>query len=255
MLESLGHGEPTVVLVHGLGLNRHMWQWQVPALAQSHRVVTYDLCGHGDAALPPDRPTLALFSAQLAGILDRLSIETAAIVGFSLGGMIARRFAMDHPQRLTGLVIMHSPHRREPEARAAVQARADQARRHGPEATVDQALAARWFTDDFRAAHPEIMDRVRHWVMANRPDVYPEIYQLLVDGVDELVAPDPPIACPTLVITGGEDHGNSPAMARAIAGEIPGARTLIIDGLRHMGMMEQPERYNRELLAFLAQLA
>ena len=96
------------------------------------------------------------------------------------------------------------------------------------------------------------MGQVRRWVLANRKDVYPSIYQVLVDGVDELAAPDPPIGCPTLVITGSADHGNSPAMAEAIAADIPGARTLIFDGLRHMGLVEQPEAYNRALLAFLA---
>ena len=126
MHEIAGSGAPTVVLVHGLGLNRHMWQWQVPALLQQYRVLNYDLYGHGDAPVPPKRPTLGLFSAQLAELLDRLSIDKVAIVGFSLGGMIARRFAMDHPERLERLVIMHSPYRRDAAARAAVQARVDQ---------------------------------------------------------------------------------------------------------------------------------
>ena len=91
---------PVVVLVHGLGLNRACWQWTLPALSDRYRVVTYDLFGHGQSAPPPETPSLALFSRQLTGLLDHLDIPAAAIVGFSLGGMIARRVAQDAPQRL-----------------------------------------------------------------------------------------------------------------------------------------------------------
>lgn len=245
-----GTAGPAVVLIHGLGLNRGMWQWQEGTLGKHYRVIAYDLYGHGESPPPPAPPTLSMFADQLRMLLDRLEIERAAIAGFSLGGMIARRFAMDHGDRLWALAILNSPHRRDPEARQAIQARVHQARRDGPEATVDAALA-RWFTGDFRRRRPEIMDLVRHWVLANDKTIYPEIYQVLVDGVDELVAPHPPIAGPTLVMTGEADYGNSPAMTMAIAAEIADARTVILPGLRHMAMVEAPDLFNAQLLAFL----
>ena len=76
---------PVVVPIHGLGLNRHIWQWGEPALPARYRVLRYDLFGHGDCA----------------------------IVGFSLGGMINRRFAQDHPDRSRGADdyrVASSPH-------------------------------------------------------------------------------------------------------------------------------------------------
>ena len=82
----------------------------------------------------------------------------------------------------------------------------------------------RWFTDPFRIANPAVMDQVRKWIMANQKDVYAPIYQVLVDGVTELVAPQPPIRVPTLVMTADEDYGNSVEMSRAIAAEIPAPR-------------------------------
>lgn len=243
-------GAPVVVLIHGLGLNRACWQWLVPDLAARYRVLTYDLPGHGQSAAPPPSPTLRTLSDHLAALLDHLGIARAALVGFSLGGMIARRFAQDHPARVSALGILHSPHRRTPEAQAAVVARVGQARTEGPKATVEAALV-RWFTDSFRAANPEMMDLVRSWVMANDPVVYPSIYGILAEGVDEVVAPNPPIAVPTLVITGDEDYGNGPEMTRAIAAEIAGAEALILPGLRHMALAEDPPAVNRPLVAFL----
>ena len=180
-----GSTGPVVVLVHGLGLNRHMWRWQTAALVQRYRVVTYDLYGHGNSPLPPAAPSLSLFSGQLLALLDDLRIDKAAVAGFSLGGMIVRRFAMDHPDRLWALAILNSAHQRDVAAHEAIQARVHQARRDGPRATVDAALQ-RWFTKSYIDSHPDIADLIRTWVLANDPAVYPDIYQVLVDGVGEL---------------------------------------------------------------------
>lgn len=251
--ESFGSGPRVIALVHGLGLNRHSWQSQVPALAGTHRVITFDLHGHGDSSVPPTTPSLTVFSDQLAELLDHLGIARASVFGFSLGGMIARRFAMDHADRLETLGILHSAHARDKAAHDAIQARVVQAAREGPAATVEAALS-RWFTDGFRLSHPQMMDEVRRWILANRKDIYAPIYQVLVDGVTELVAPSPPIAAPSLVMTGEEDYGNSPAMSRAIAAEIPGSELVILPGLRHMALAEAPELFNAQLLAFLSRV-
>lgn len=243
-------GAPVVVLVHGLGLNRECWQWLVPDLSRRTRVLTYDLTGHGQSPAPPPEPALKTLSGQLVALLDHLAIAQAGIVGFSLGGMIARRFAQDHPDRVAALAILHSPHRRSAQDQGAIVARVAQARAEGPQATVEAALV-RWFSDAFRAANPEMMALVRSWVLANDPAVYPALYRILADGIDEVVAPQPPITAPTLVMTGADDHGNGPAMTRAIAAEIAGAEALVLPGLRHMALAEAPEAVNRPLCRFL----
>ncbi len=103
---------PFVVLVHGLGLNRECWQWTTPALSDAYRVLIYDLYGHGGSVTPPEQPSLSLFSRQLQVLLDHCGVSAASITGFSLGGMIARRFAQDAPDRAQALIILHSPHQR-----------------------------------------------------------------------------------------------------------------------------------------------
>ncbi|MCE8553864.1 alpha/beta fold hydrolase [Ruegeria pomeroyi] len=244
---------PCVVLIHGLGLNRACWQWTGPALADGYRVLSYDLYGHGESAVPPETPSLSLFSRQLQGLLDHCGIADAVIVGFSLGGMIARRFAQDCPDRARALALLHSPHQRSAEAQAAILARVEQARDQGPHSTVEAALE-RWFTEGFRAANPAMMDTVRGWVTANRKEVYHRIYRVLAEGIDEITAPVPPLTCPALVITGDEDYGNGPEMTRAIAAEIAGAQALILPGLRHMALAEDPVAVNTPLRRFLDSL-
>lgn len=244
---------PTVVLIHGFGLNHSMWQWQVEALQPRYSVLVYDLIGHGDSAVPQQTPCLSLFSQQLLTLLDHLNIQDAIVAGFSLGGMICRRFAMDHPQRVWALAILHSAYKRTDAARAAIQSRVHQAQREGPSATVDAALE-RWFSDDYRQDHNDVMERIKQLILANDEFVYPTIYQVLVDGVDELVAPKVTISCPTLVMTGEQDFGNSVDMAHAIAAEIADARVVVLPALRHMAMMEAPELFNQHLLGFVDQV-
>ena len=241
---------PCVVLIHGLGLNRECWQWTIPVIADGYRVLSYDLFGHGQSPDPPETPSLSLFSRQLQGLLDHCGIGQVVIVGFSLGGMIARRFAQDAPDRACALAILHSPHKRTADAQAAILARVDQAREHGPHATVEAALE-RWFTEGFRTANPSVMRTVRGWVTANRQEVYHHIYRVLAEGIDEIVAPVPPLSCPALVITGDQDFGNGPEMTHAIAAEIDGAEVVTLPGLRHMALAEDPAAINRPLRRFL----
>ena len=243
-------GAPTIVLIHGFGLNRAVWQWMIPALEDRYDIIAYDLYGHGDSAPPPEVPSLSLFSRQLQGVLDACEADSAAIIGFSLGGMVARRFAMDHPDRCRALVILHSQHLRSPDAQAAIEARVVQAEQEGPEATVDAALG-RWFTDDFRAQNPEMMALVRGWVTSNDKAVYPAIYSVLAKGVTEIAAPEPRLSLPALVLTADEDFGNGPAMTRAIAAEIKGGEALVLPGLRHMALAEDPDAVNAPVRAFL----
>lgn len=243
---------PVVVLIHGLGLTRAVWQWLVPDLT-NFRVLTYDLIGHGETAPPEGDPSLKDLSDQLANLLDHLEIDKAAIVGFSLGGMIARRFAQDYPARTTAIVILHSAHTRTARQQDAILFRVAQAEAEGPESTVDLALQ-RWFTDAAQANRPDLMDLTRQWILANEREVYVKLYRILAHGVDEIVAPNPPITAPTLVLTGDEDHGNNPAMSMAIAEEIPRARLVILKGLRHMALAEDPQSVNRPVTDFLTEV-
>ncbi|MEM6577083.1 MAG: alpha/beta hydrolase [Pseudomonadota bacterium] len=243
-------GAPSVVMIHGLGLNSDVWQWMRPALDDRYDVISYDLYGHGQSAPPPSTPDLSLFSDQLAGLLAHLGVARAAIIGFSLGGMICRRFAQNHPDHATALVILNSAHRRSVSAQAAIEARVEQARHEGPAATVEAALE-RWFTERYRASHPDMMAQVRAWVLANSPDVYPRNYAVLAHGVAEITQPDIALPHPALVMTAEEDWGNSPDMTRAIAEAMPNAEAVILPGLRHMALVENPAAVNQPVRRFL----
>ena len=148
------------------------------------------------------------------------------------------------------MIILHSPHTRSEAAQASILARVDQARIMGPQSTVEAALE-RWFTSGFMEANPNLMDKVRQWVIANSREVYHTIYSVLATGIDEIVKPNPALTLPSLVLTGEEDFGNGPEMADAIAVDIEGAKVLVFPGLRHMALVEAPTVVNKPILEFL----
>jgi pimeloyl-ACP methyl ester carboxylesterase len=244
-----GEGPP-VILVHGMGLNRCMWVWQLPTLTPRFRVVRYDLLGHGDSDKPVKTYGMDDFVDQLARLMDALKVARCALVGFSLGGLIVQAFTLAHPDRVSALAILNAGHDRSDAERAGMLARLDQATRFGHVATVDAALE-RWFSEEFAARRPDVLDCVRRWMTATDPEVYPLIYRVLVEGDRPLAGAIAAIRCPTLVLACALDHGNSPAMARRMAALIPGARAEIVSGLKHMGLAENPDAIARILGPFL----
>ena len=242
---------PVVALIHGLGLDHTTWRDYVPVLSASYRVLNYDLFGHGASATAPRVPSLAVFAEQLNGLFDELNIDSAALVGFSLGGMINRRFAIDFPARARALVILNSPHERGLEQQRLVEERAAMTTAGGAAATMDSTLA-RWFTPHFLEEGAERVAQVRAGVLANDPDSYAQCRMVLAHGVLELIRPQPPLTLPTLVMTCEFDSGSTPAMSHAIAAEISGAKCQIVSGLQHMGLVEQPATFLQPIETFLA---
>jgi len=176
------------------------------------------------------------------------------VVGFSIGGMINRRFAFDFPNRLSALAILNSPHDRGDEAQALVEERAAAVRSDGAMATMEAALE-RWFTDDFRISHPDFMETVRQWRRQVDPQSYAEAAWVLATGVKELTRPTTPVRVPTIVITSENDSGSTPDMATTIAAEIDQAAICIVSELKHLGLIEQPQSFTLPVIDFFRKLA
>jgi 3-oxoadipate enol-lactonase len=246
-----GKGKP-VILIHGLGMDRHMWKGQVDGLSQRYRVITYDNLGHGQTEKPPGPYSLTMFADLVRDVADKAGAEIFALVGFSLGGMIAQTFALTHPDRLGAAVIMNAVYNRTPEESAAVRARADAIDAEGPNATVDAAIE-RWLTPEFRKMHPEVEAAIRKRVTTNDHKAYAAAYRVFAEGDPELTGRLGAIRCPTLVITAEHDKGSNPRMAREMAEAIPGATLEILPHLRHLAPMEGVAQMNAALLSFLAE--
>ena len=243
---------PVVALIHGIGLRRALFDAFLPSLRNDFRMLTYDLPGHGESAPLGHSVTLASLSDQLIDLLDYLGIQHCALVGFSLGGMINRKIALEHPDRVTALAILNSPHERTPEQQRLVEERAASTQAEALDASLDTTLQ-RWFTAEFLTSHQEVISCVRDWFLSNDKASFAAHRNLLAKGVLELIRPAEIIDYPTLIITSENDTGSTPEMARKIANEIPSSQVLIVPKLKHLGLLEYPDAFLLPLQSFLRQ--
>ncbi|MEF9897351.1 MAG: alpha/beta fold hydrolase [Pseudomonas sp.] len=244
-----GQGHP-VVLIHGVGLNKEMWGGQIVGLASDYRVIAYDMLGHGQSPRPQPGCGLPGYAEQLAELLDHLQFPQATIIGFSMGGLVARAFALHYPQRLSALVVLNSVFDRSVEQRAGVIARTAQAAEHGPDANAEAALA-RWFSREYQAANPAQIAALRQTLASNDPQGYLTTYELFATQ-DMYRAEDlGSIQAPCLIATGEWDLGSTPDMTRQLARRIPGAQSVVLAEQRHMMPVESPRLVNQMLRDFL----
>src|SRR6266508_3465744 len=148
--EDTGEGA-AVVLIHGYGADLRLWDAQVSALASAgFRVIRYDVRGHGRSLIPPDGYTYENYAADLRDLLDRINVErsatenlaidTAHLVGLSMGGGIALQFALDFPERVLSLTLVDSAlpgFSYSADTVARFQELDDAVRTQGPQAAVD----------------------------------------------------------------------------------------------------------------------
>lgn len=240
---------PWLTMAHSLACNVSMWDAQAALLAQRFRVLRFDTRGHGLSSAPPGPYTLEELAADVHGLFAALAIERTHWVGLSMGGMIGETYALAHPEVFETLVLADTTSRRPPNAREMWDERIRIAQRDGMDALVESTLA-RWFTAPFRAARPDVMARIANDIRTTPVDGFAGCCEAIsrVDLLDRLHE----IRCPVLVMVGDQDHGTPPEMARQIHQNLPGSQLEIVPDASHLSNIEQPERFNRALLDFLA---
>jgi pimeloyl-ACP methyl ester carboxylesterase len=242
-----GEGIP-VALIHGVGSSLEAWDGVVEGLGAGYRSLRYDLRGHGASAKPPGPYDLDDFTGDLAALLDHVGFDRCHVVGFSLGGLIAQAFALAHPGRVERLALVSTVAGRTEEEKARVRARLE-ALAGGVSGDHFIRSIDRWFTPAFQATHTEVIARLAEHNKRNDPAAYAAAYRVLAEGdlADRLHL----IEAETLVMTGEEDIGSNPRMARLMQARIPDARLEILPGLRHSILIEAPDRVAEALRAFL----
>jgi 3-oxoadipate enol-lactonase len=242
-----GEGE-AVVLAHAIGLDHRMWDLLVEALSPRYRVVALDARGHGKSPVPPRPYSLAAMADDAAALLDRLGIRRAHWVGLSMGGMVGQAFALAHPGRLVRLVLANTTSSYGPEGPANWRARIKLVE-DGGLAAIRDAVEARYFSEDFRKRHADVVATT----MARFMESPAQGYLGCCDAIAELdYSRDlAHIAAPTLVIAGGADIGTPVAMHEALASAIPGARLTVIDGAAHLSATERPREFADLVAEFL----
>jgi 3-oxoadipate enol-lactonase len=232
---------PLVLFLHGIGGNRNHWQHQLAFFSrQGFKAAAWDARGYGDSDDYQGALRFDDFSSDLARVLDHLGEAAAHLVGLSMGGRIARNFALQHPSRVSSLTLANTSPGFDALSAEEVLRFVDERKHRTPESTA-RLLGSRART----GAHEALLASFH----ALRNDSYLKTLEASV--AQDREAPLEKLAVPTLVITGDEDRVYPLELTQRMARRIPGAKLVVLEACGHLSNLEQPERFNEVLLGFL----
>lgn len=230
-------GAPRVALVHSLALDHRFWDGVIGAAAGRFEMLALDARGHGASAAQGPF-TVAQMADDLAAVLADAGWDRAIIVGASMGGSVALAFAAHHPGQTRALLAIDTTAWYGPAAPADWARRARLAEDGGMAALLE-FQRARWLSEAFRTAHPEVQTAQEAIFLRMPVPAYAAACHML--GALDLRAAIAGITAPSLVLVGEEDQATPPSMARDIAERISGASFEVLAGARHLTPLERPE--------------
>lgn len=238
-----------LIFVNSLGTDHRIWDDVIGGLGSKRRCVVFDKRGHGLSDVVPAPYAIADLADDLVALADHCGIERFAICGVSVGGMIALSSAMAAPGRVAGLVLCDTACRiGTVESWNARIARIQSA---GMESIADGVME-RWFSAAFRHSRPHELAGWRNGLLRTPAEGYIATCVAIRDADMSLAAKG--VDVPTMVIAGAEDQSTPPAIVRALADQISGARYELIAGVGHLPCIEQPDRLAMLLDDFLETL-
>jgi 3-oxoadipate enol-lactonase len=233
---------PVLVLGPSLGTDTGLFDAQVAAFADRHRVIRYDLRGHGRSEVVPGPCTVADLAADVLALLDRLGVERFSYAGVSIGGAIGQQLALTVPDRVEKLAVIASAAQFADPPSWAV--RAEQVREQGTEFLVASRTGT-WFTPEFAEREPAEAERLLAMLRATPADGYASCCEAI--GAFDVRERLGEITAPTLVIAGAEDPATTGEMMRELAEGIPGAQFVVVPGAAHLPVATHPESVNAAL--------
>ncbi len=241
-----GSGQP-LLFIHGLGSSTRDWELQVAEFSKSFKVITFDLRGHGQSDKPPGPYSMAMFASDTVGLLKALGVESANVVGLSLGGGVAFQLAIDAPALVKKLVIVNSAPAlivRTFKDRLNVWQRFAIVKWLGMR-KMGEVLSQRLFPKPEHAAWRATF--VERWA-ENDSRAYQDAMRAMIGWsvMDKLGS----IQCPTLILTADQDY-IPVAVKEEYTKLIPGARWVVIPDTHHALPVEEPQKFNAAVMEFL----
>lgn len=241
--ERHGNGTP-LMLLHGFPLDHHLWDEVVPLLEDSFDLILPDLRGFGESETIDTPYTMEEYASDIAGLLDHLSIQKAAVVGHSMGGYVALAFARTYPERVSGLALVSSQAPADPPERKEGRYKSAAEVAEKGIGSVLETMAPK-FTSD-----PRLQALTREIMEKQKPAAYIGALKAMAERADST----PMLSTfmfPLVIIHGDEDALISVDRAREVKASIPGSHYAELRGIGHVPMLEAAEK-TAEALKHLA---
>ena len=243
-------GATPVLMIQGLGASKNAWNLQRIAMATRFRIISFDNRGAGRSDKPIEPFTLEQMADDAIAVLDAAGIETAHVVGASMGGVISQIVAVKYPQRVRSLTLVCTACRNHPWRQELLQSWAKTAEEKGMIEVGKEA--AQWVMSprSFRRLVPAFTWMGPLAALRPRHSFVSQIDAILntrEDLVDQLST----ISAPTMVIVGNQDILTPRGDSEEIAERIPNSELVVISGAAHGLMMEHSSTFNKILIEFL----
>jgi 3-oxoadipate enol-lactonase len=243
-------GATPVLMIQGLGASKNAWNLQRIAMATRFRIISFDNRGAGRSDKPTEPFTLEQMADDALAVLDAAGIETAHVVGASMGGVISQIVAVKYPHRVRSLTLVCTACRNHPWRQELLQSWAKTAEEKGMIEVGKEA--AQWVMSprSFRRLVPAFTWMGPLAALRPRHSFVSQIHAILntrEDLVDQLST----ITAPTMVIVGNQDILTPRGDSEEIAERIPNSELVVISGAAHGLMMEHSSTFNKILIEFL----
>jgi 3-oxoadipate enol-lactonase len=239
-----------VLLLHSAAGNLHRWRAWVPGLARHHRVIRFDMRGHGKTSPPPGGQfSLRQLSGDIASVMDSLEIRKAHLVGASAGGIVSLRFAHDFPHRLHSLTLVASTPKL---AQTGTSVDAGVWRR-----TLEESGTKAWLLSDARKRFgPQADPGLVEWYASEGGKTPADVVLALQDCLlrEDLTPLLPEIPAPTLILASSEDKITPPDIQRLMARRMPKATLQTFDSVGHNMKVEIPDLLAARVLRFIEEV-
>ncbi len=254
-----------LIFIHGAWASHKWWKWQVPAFSHNYLVLTFDLRGHGKSPPLPQNYSLSGFVKDLQILLEKMKIEEVALVGWSLGGMIAMEYYLQFPAPVRALVLISTKSQRQSplkrkiwvdylRARLNLMINLSAPRKYDWQAEVFPEEKER-LEEELKSIIPlRLFDEVYGWIKEDFKKYslrhYWEIAQNLWSWE---ISPEKltKISVPTLILAGEKDQITPPSLAQSLQQAIPHSQLFIIKEAGHLLPLEQPIIVNNHIAEFL----
>ena len=244
----VGSGK-TLVLLHGVGMNKSVWAPEVNLLSDSFDVLVYDMWGHGESDLPAGELSLTDYTNQLTELLSELKISQAFVAGHSMGGLIAIDFALTHPEVCLGMCALNAVFNRTPAQSEAAKKRAADLAAGGVSVNLSETLE-RWFGQPGTHEFTEAEALAQELLLDVNPKGYESAYSVFANSdkvhADRLST----LSVPALFFTADGDPNSTPDMSKAMASLAPLGSSQVLTGHRHMMTLTAPLKISESLSTF-----
>jgi len=244
----VGSGK-TLVLLHGVGMNKSVWAPEVNLLSDCFDVLIFDMWGHGNSDLPTGELSLTDYTNQLANLLSELEIPDAFIAGHSMGGLIAIDFALNHSAICLGMCALNAVFNRTPSQSEAVKKRAADLAAGGITLNLADTLH-RWFGESGENDFPEAESLVRQLLLAANPAGYTKAYSVFANSDKVHADRLRKLTVPALFFTADGDPNSTPEMSKEMAALAPFGSFQVITGHRHMMTLTATAQISESLTTF-----